>query len=62
MFNRIRQIHLFAAFVLTVFVLMYFLSGLVMIYEETFPRKDLRITEVTRAIPGIGTLSGDDLW
>ena len=61
MFNRIRQIHLFAAFILTVFVLMYFVTGLVMIFEEYFPRKDNAVTTVTKEIPGIRVASGDNL-
>ena len=61
MFNRIRQIHLFAAFILTVFVLMYFITGFVMILEEYFPRKDNAVTTVTKEIPGIRTASGETL-
>lgn len=61
MFNRIRQIHLFAAFTLTVFVLMYFVTGLVMIFEENFQRKDNSVTSVTKEIPGIRTALGDTL-
>lgn len=61
MYNRIRQIHLFAAFILTVFVLMYFVTGLVMIFEEHFHRKDNSVTTVTREVPGIRLASGDKL-
>jgi len=61
MFNRIRQIHLFAAFVLTTFVLMYFITGFVMIFEETFQRKDTSVTTINRGIPGIREVTGDTL-
>jgi hypothetical protein len=61
MYERIRQIHLFAAFVLMVFVLMYFISGFVMIYEETFDRKDISVMESALKIPGIGITKGDTL-
>ena len=61
MFNSIRQIHLFAAFVLSVFVLMYFVSGLVMIFEDTFQRKDTDVRILKGHIRGIGTASGDAL-
>ena len=61
MFNRIRQIHLFAAFVLTAFVLMYFISGFVMIFEDTFQRKDNSVDKVLTKVPGIHTLDDDSL-
>ena len=61
MFNRIRQIHLFAAFILTVFVLMYFVTGLVMIFENQFQRKDNSVITVTKEIPEIHVASGDQL-
>jgi hypothetical protein len=61
MYKSIRQIHLFAAFVLTVFVLMYFVSGFVMIFEDSFQRKDTGVSVLKRHIPGIGAASGDTL-
>jgi hypothetical protein len=61
MFNRIRQIHLFAALILTMFILMYFVSGVVLIFEETFPGKDISVARVNTIIPGIGTMKGDTL-
>ena len=61
MYNRIRQIHLFAAFVLTVFILMYFVTGLVMIFEETFSRTDISTTTSITVIPGIRSVSDDSL-
>jgi hypothetical protein len=59
--NSIRQIHLFAAFVLTAFVLMYFITGIVMIFEETFKRKDDAVIGKVEVIPGVRQLSGDTL-
>ncbi|MEX2230832.1 MAG: PepSY-associated TM helix domain-containing protein [Cyclobacteriaceae bacterium] len=61
MFNLIRRIHLFAAFILTVFVLMYFITGFIMIFEETFKRTDNSVTSVVKEIPGIQRHSGDTL-
>lgn len=61
MYDRIRQIHLFTAFILTVFVLMYFITGLVMIFENTFQRKDNSVTTIVKEIPGIRESSGDNL-
>lgn len=61
MYNRIRQVHLFAAFILTVFVLMYFVTGCVMIFEQTFERKDNAVVTVVKHIPGIRRQSGDGL-
>ena len=58
MFNRIRQIHLFTAFILTAFILMYFITGFVMIFEETFLRKDRSVSTRTVEIPGIHERSG----
>lgn len=61
MFQRIRQIHLFAAFVLTAFILMYFVSGLVMIFGETFKRTDTSVDSIVKVVPGIHTFSNDHL-
>lgn len=61
MFTRIRQIHLYAAFVLTAFIMMYFVTGLVMIFEETFSRTDLQTTTEIKVIPGIRSLTDDSL-
>jgi hypothetical protein len=61
MYNSIRQIHLYAAFVLTSFVLMYFISGFVMIFEQTFKRNDVMIEGISRTVPGIHTLGNDSL-
>lgn len=61
MYNRIRQIHLFAAFILTAFVLMYFITGFVMIFEDTFQRKDNAVSRTIKEIPGIHTQSDDAL-
>jgi hypothetical protein len=61
MFNRIRQLHLYAAFVLTTFVVMYFVSGFVMIFEDNFKREKISQEEVVREIPGIHTSDADSL-
>src|SRR5690349_4599511 len=61
MYDRMRQVHLFTAFILTTFVLMYFISGFVMIYEKTFERKDSSVTKQFLYIPGVGALKGDTL-
>ena len=46
---------------LTAFVLMYFITGLVMISEETFQRKDDAVVAKAKLIPGVRRLSGDNL-
>lgn len=61
MFNRIRQIHLFAAFILTTFILMYFITGFVMIFGETFERKENSVRKLSKEIPGIHNVSSDTL-
>ena len=40
MYPFIRQLHLFSSLILSVFVLMYFVTGLVMIFEEEFKREN----------------------
>ena len=46
LFIVIRKIHLYASFVIASFLLMYFLSGAVMIMGKIFPRKNvLSVTE-----------------
>jgi hypothetical protein len=49
MHGFIRNIHLYSGLVLAVFVLMYFVTGLVMIFEPTFKREVE--SEVKRRIP-----------
>lgn len=61
MFDRIRQIHLFAAFILTTFILMYFITGFVMIFEETFQRKEVSVKKYAKEIPGISSTQNDTL-
>lgn len=61
MYNRIRQIHLFAAFVLTTFVLMYFITGVVMIFEHQFERRDNSVVTQARQVPGVRHVVGDEL-
>lgn len=61
MYNLIRQIHLFAAFILMAFVLMYFITGFVMIFEQSFHRKDTSVETVSMVIDGVRQLRGDTL-
>ena len=42
MFVLIRKIHLYSAFVIASFLLMYFLTGAVMIMENLFPRMNVK--------------------
>lgn len=39
MYRTIRKIHLYSAFVVLAFLLMYFITGAVIIMEDVFPRK-----------------------
>lgn len=41
-FLVIRKLHLYASFVIASFLLMYFLSGAIMIMENIFPRKNVK--------------------
>jgi len=42
MFPLVRKLHLYAAFAIAAFLLMYFVTGGVIIMEETFSRKSIR--------------------
>ncbi|MEO5602794.1 MAG: PepSY-associated TM helix domain-containing protein [Cyclobacteriaceae bacterium] len=61
MFHKIRQLHLFSAFVLASFILMYFITGLVMTLEETFKRNETSSTTFVKFIPGIQQAGNDEL-
>lgn len=61
MFHKIRQVHLFSAFVLTSFILMYFITGLVMTMEETFKRNETSSTTSVKFLPGIQQADNDEL-
>lgn len=41
-----RKIHLVATLVLTTFIFMYFATGLIMIFEETFPRDNIKVDKI----------------
>ncbi len=61
MFHKIRQVHLFSAFVLTSFILMYFITGLVMTLEETFKRNETSSTTSVMFIPDIHQADNDEM-
>ena len=61
MYNPIRQIHLFSALVLTTFVLMYFITGWVMVFEETFKRQKTATETIKKIVPGIHTTGNDTI-
>ena len=61
MYDRFRQIHLFVAFVLTIFILMYFVTGFVMILEDVFKRTDTAVSTKTMEIHGVRSLTGEEL-
>ena len=42
MFVLVRKIHLYSAFVIAAFLLMYFITGIVLIMENNFPRKNVK--------------------
>jgi len=42
MFRVIRKIHLYTSFVIASFLLMYFLTGAVMIFDDVFHRMDTK--------------------
>lgn len=60
-YKVIRKIHLFATLLLATFVFMYLATGLIMIFEETFQRKNLSVEKVKEKIEGIRSLDQDSL-
>lgn len=59
--NLIRRLHLFASFFLAAFILMYFVTGFVMIFENTFEREDLHVEKKKEVISDPHPLSKDSL-
>jgi len=60
MYSIIRKLHLFASFFLATFILMYFVTGFVMIFEQYFKREhnDMNIKE---AMVHTRPLNADDI-
>ena len=56
-----RKIHLVATLVLTTFIFMYFATGLIMIFEETFPRDNIKVDKIKERVDGIRSIEGDSL-
>lgn len=61
MYQMIRKIHLFATLILATFVFMYFATGFVMIFEETFQRKATNVETIKEKINGVGSMELDSL-
>lgn len=55
MYSIIRKIHLYTAFVIAAFLLMYFVTGGVMVFESLFPRANKKTTIETLAIERSGS-------
>lgn len=60
-YRAIRKIHLFATLMLATFVFMYFATGLIMIFEETFQRRNISIEHFNEKIEGIRSIDADSL-
>ncbi|MBA4057589.1 MAG: hypothetical protein C0490_22940, partial [Marivirga sp.] len=55
-YHIIRRLHLYATFILSAFILMYFISGFVMIFEDDFKRQEIELEQIKKPIsPGIIT-------
>lgn len=61
LYRVIRKIHLVATLVLATFIFMYFVTGLIMIFEETFQRRNLSVEKVKEKIDGIRSIEPDSL-
>lgn len=49
-YHIIRRLHLYATFLLATFILMYFITGFVMIFEDTFKRKEIELEQIKKPI------------
>jgi hypothetical protein len=50
MYTLLRKIHLYSCFIVATFLLMYFVTGGVMVFESIFPRKNKNTTLQTLAV------------
>jgi hypothetical protein len=60
-YKIIRKIHLIATLILATFIVMYFFTGLIMIYEETFQRSNTSVRKFKEKIEGIRSIEPDSL-
>ena len=61
MYDLIRKLHLFSSFFLALFILMYFVTGFVMIFESTFKRENIQEVRVAKAIAHVQMQNADSL-
>jgi hypothetical protein len=47
-YKVIRKIHLIATLTLATFIFMYFATGFMMIYEESFPRENVTVEKLKK--------------
>ncbi len=59
-YHTIRRLHLYSSFVLAAFIMMYFVTGFVMIFEDRFQRKDVEEREIRTPIPSRAVVSSTD--
>jgi hypothetical protein len=60
-YRIIRKIHLFATLILATFILMYFVTGFIMIFEEAFQRKNVTVEKIKEKVDGIRSIDADSL-
>jgi hypothetical protein len=60
-YQLIRKIHLLSTLVLATFIFMYFATGFIMIFEETFQRKNVKVEKIKEKVEGIRYIDGDSL-
>jgi len=61
LYQIIRKTHLLATLILATFILMYFATGFIMIFEETFKRQNLSVKNVKEKVHGIHSIDQDSL-
>ena len=60
-YQLIRKIHLFSTLLLATFIFMYFATGFIMIFEETFQRKNVKVETFKEKVDGIRSIDADSL-
>lgn len=53
MYSIIRKLHLYSSFFLAAFILMYFVTGFIMIFEPDFKRGNIQEVRISEAISGV---------
>lgn len=61
LYRLTRKFHLFATLVLAIFIFMYFATGFIMIFEDTFQRRNVKVEKIKEKVDGIRSIEADSL-